>query len=81
MFALCCRVDWYKTDDKGNEEKVDLNLPNVEKLADGSLQIESMTSLDEGTYHCTALNTWGKAMSIGATLIRAGMSCISSTLL
>ncbi len=73
------KVDWYKTDDKGNKEKVDLNLPNVEKLADGSLRIESMTSLDEGTYHCEAQNIWGKAMSIGATLTRAALGSYPPT--
>ena len=65
-----CRIEWYVNIGDG-PKKVDLNKPNVEMNADGTLEITAMTSLDEGEYHCTASNTNGKAMSISAKLVKA----------
>ena len=69
-------ITWYKKGFSEEETPFDTNLPNIKVLPDGSLMIEPMTALDEGSYFCKAHTEvdgilLGKAISVDVRLVRA----------
>ncbi len=69
-------ITWYKKGFSEEETPFDTNLPNIKVLPDGSLMIEPMTALDEGSYFCKSHTEFdcillGKAISVDGRLIRA----------
>ena len=61
----CRRYEWLK------DGRPLGNPSNVYRIAEGTIEIRPLTSIDEGRYQCVAWNMFGKALSRVTVLQRA----------
>jgi hypothetical protein len=69
LLDVSCRYQWLR-----NGEPLNLNLPNIKLLAEGTIEILQASILDEGYYQCLAENQYGTAVSNVIRLQRAVFS-------
>ena len=65
-FVIIHRYTWIK-----NGAPLNLNMPGITRLRDGTIAIEEASSRDQGYYQCQASNMYGKTMSMTYVLKRA----------